>query len=294
MTIDPALLQIVFSGLGTGSIYALIAVGFNIIFKSTGALNFAQGDWVMMGGLLAALAFHRGDVPVWLACLVATLAVALAGWLSERIVIRPLRQRVALTITLVSVGLSLVSKSLVMLTLGKNPQGFPGLSGDRMIPVLGATVNLQTLWILALTLVLMLATHLFFGHTRLGTAMRAAAANPEAAALVGISNRRIVTVSFILAAGVGGVAGAIITPMTLMSYDSGAMLGFKGFSAAMLGGLGNLYGAAVGGLLLGLLEALVGGYLTSQFKDAAAFFLLLVILVLRPQGLMGRAEITKV
>jgi branched-chain amino acid transport system permease protein len=181
-----------------------------------------------------------------------------------------------------------------MLTLGKNPQGYPGLSGDKMVSVYGATVNTQTLWILALTLVLMLATHFFFGHTRLGTAMRAAAANPEAAALVGISNRRIVTLSFILAAGVGGLAGTIITPLTLMSYDSGAMLGFKGFSAAMLGGLGNLFGAAVGGLLLGLFEALVGGYVTSQFRDAVAFFVLLSILVLRPQGLMGSAEISKV
>src|SRR5690606_24449147 len=151
----------------------------------------------------------------------------------------------------------------------------------------------QTLWILAITLALMALTHVFFAHTRWGCAMRAAAANPAAAALVGIRHRRVVLGSFIIAAAVGGLAGTIITPLTLMSYDSGAMLGFKGFSAAMLGGLGSLPGATLGGLLLGLLEALVSGYVTSQFKDAAAFLVLLLVLLLRPQGLLGKAEINK-
>jgi branched-chain amino acid transport system permease protein len=294
MTLDSGLLQILFSGLGTGAIYGLIAVGFNIVFKSTGALNFTQGEWVMTGGLLAALAFQTSHIPVWLACLLGTLVVGLVGLLSDRLVIRPMRNRSALTITLVSVGLALATRSLVMLSIGKNPQGMPGLSGDQLVTVLGATVPGQTFWILALTLVLMLATHWFFNRTVLGTAMRAAAANPDAAALVGISNRKVVSISFMLAAAMGGIAGTIITPLTLMSYDSGAMLGFKGFSAAMLGGLGSLYGAAVGGLLLGVLEAMVGGYVTSQFKDAAAFFMLLTILVLRPQGLLGSPNITKV
>jgi branched-chain amino acid transport system permease protein len=294
VSIDATLLQISFAGLGTGAIYALIAVGFNIIFKSTGALNFSQGEWVMIGGMVAALSFHSGSQLVWLACVVAILACALVGYFFDRIVIRNLRNSDAFSLTLVSVGLSLASKGLVMITLGKNPQGYPGLSGDRLVNLMGTTVHTQTLWIIAITLLLMMLTHVFFNKTRLGTAMRAAAANPQAAALVGISHRKIVTVSFIMAAAVGGVAGTMITPLTLMSYESGAMLGFKGFSAAMLGGLGNLYGAAVGGLLLGLIEAFVGTYLTSQFKDAAAFFVLLTILLLRPQGLLGSAEINKV
>ena len=294
MSIDTTLLQILFAGLGTGAIYALIAVGFNIIFKSTGALNFTQGEWVMIGGMVAAASFRSGSEIVWLACLIATLAVALVGFFSDWIVIRNLRKNDAFSITLVSVGLALASKGLVMITLGKNPQGYPGLSGDRLVTIMGATVHMQTIWILALTLVLMILTHIFFNKTRLGTAMRAAAANPQAAALVGISHRKIVTVSFVMAAAVGGIAGTMITPLTLMSYESGAMLGFKGFSAAMLGGLGSLYGAAAGGLLLGLIESFVGTYLTSQFKDAAAFFVLLTILIVRPQGLLGSAEINKV
>lgn len=286
-------LQIILSGLGNGSIYALIAVGFNIIFKSTGALNFAQGEWVMLGGMLAAFCFNDAHLPVWQACLLAGLAVALVGALTERLLIRPLVNQTPFALTLVTVGIALLSKSLVMLTLGKNPVGYPGLSGREFVHLSGASIASQTLWILAITLALMALTHVFFAHTRWGCAMRAAAANPAAAALVGIRHRRVVLGSFIIAAAVGGLAGTIITPLTLMSYDSGAMLGFKGFSAAMLGGLGSLPGATLGGLLLGLLEALVSGYVTSQFKDAAAFLVLLLVLLLRPQGLLGKAEINK-
>ncbi|MCP1677610.1 branched-chain amino acid ABC transporter permease [Kerstersia gyiorum] len=291
---DSSTLQIILSGLGTGSIYALIAVGFNIIFKSTGALNFAQGEWVMMGGLLAAFCFNDAQMPVWQACLLAGLAVAVIGGLTERLLIRPLLNQTPFAITLVTVGIALLSKSLVMLSLGKNPVGYPGLSQTAFVPLWGASVATQTLWILGITLVFMILAQLFFNHTRWGCAMRAAAANPAAAALVGIRHHRVVLGSFIIAAAaVGGLAGTIITPLTLMSYDSGAMLGFKGFSAAMLGGLGSLFGATLGGLLLGLLEALVSGFITSQFKDAAAFLVLLLVLVLRPQGLLGKAEVTK-
>ncbi|MFT8276615.1 branched-chain amino acid ABC transporter permease [Kerstersia gyiorum] len=290
---DSSTLQIILSGLGTGSIYALIAVGFNIIFKSTGALNFAQGEWVMMGGLLAAFCFNDAQMPVWQACLLAGLAVAVIGGLTERLLIRPLLNQTPFAITLVTVGIALLSKSLVMLSLGKNPVGYPGLSQTAFVPLWGASVATQTLWILGITLVFMILAQLFFNYTRWGCAMRAAAANPAAAALVGIRHHRVVLGSFIIAAAVGGLAGTIITPLTLMSYDSGAMLGFKGFSAAMLGGLGSLFGATLGGLLLGLLEALVSGFITSQFKDAAAFLVLLLVLVLRPQGLLGKAEVTK-
>lgn len=290
---DSSTLQIVLSGLGTGSIYALIAVGFNIIFKSTGALNFAQGEWVMMGGLLAAFCFNEAHLPVWQACLLAGLAVALIGGLTERLLVRPLLNQTPFALTLITVGIALLSKSLVMLTLGKNPVGYPGLSATPTTTLGGASIATQTLWILGITLIFMVLAQLFFNHTRWGCAMRAAAANPGAAALVGIRHSRVVLGSFIIAAAVGGLAGTIITPLTLMSYDSGAMLGFKGFSAAMLGGLGSLFGATLGGLVLGLIEALFGGYLSSQFKDAAAFVVLLLVLVLRPHGLLGKPEITK-
>jgi branched-chain amino acid transport system permease protein len=290
---DSNTLQIIFSGLGTGSIYALIAVGFNVIFKSTGALNFVQGEWVMMGGILAAFCFNDINMPVWQACLIAGVAVALIGGLTERFLVRPLVNQTPFALTLVTVGIALLSKSLVMLSLGKNPVGYPGLSTAASTHILGASVATQTLWILGITLTLMALTHLFFSYTRWGCAMRAAAANPQAAALVGIRHSRVVFSAFVLAAAMGGLAGTIITPLTLMSYDAGAMLGFKGFSAAMLGGLGSLFGAMAGGLILGLLESLVSGFVTSQFKDALAFLVLLLVLVLRPQGLLGKPEVVK-
>lgn len=292
--LDSSTLQILFAGIGTGSIYALIAVGFTIIFKSTGALNFAQGEWAVMGGLLAAFAINDHSLPVWQACILAGLVVALIGAVTERLLIQPLHHATPFAITLVTVGISLLSKSLVMLTLGKNPAGYEGLSGNTYQNILGASVPTQTLWIVFITLVLMVLAHLFFNHTRWGCAMRASAANPAAASLVGIRHSRVVLTSFCIAAGVGGLAGTIITPLTLMSYDSGAMLGFKGFSAAMLGGLGSMVGATIGGLLLGAIESIVGGYLSSQYKDAVAFLILLIVLISRPQGLFGKADIHKV
>ena len=288
-----AVVQLLVSGIGTGSIYALIALGFNVVFKSTGAMNFAQGEWVVMGGMTAALlfaAFHT----VGLACLAAVLIVTIVGILSERLVIWPLRRPNALLITLVSIGLAICTRSLVMLVLGKKPVGYPGFSQVSTLVVGGVAVQTQTLWIIGLTIAFLIAMHLFFERSMLGKALRAAAADRDAAALVGVRVETTVMLSFAIAALAGALAGAIITPLTLSSYDQGAMFGFKGFSAAMLGGVGSLPGAVVGGLALGLLEAFGSFYISSDFKDAIAFTVLLLILFVRPSGLLGRADVVKV
>ncbi len=286
--------QLLFAGIGTGSIYALVAVGFNVIFKSTDAINFSQGEWVMMGGMVAAATVTASASPVWLACLFAVLVVTAVGLLSERLVILPIAKPTPLLITLVSIGLAICTKSAVMLTLGKNPAGYPGFAGDTAVSVLGASIHSQTLWIVTITACFMVLAHLFFEKTVLGKALRAAAADRDAASLVGIKVHSTVMWSFAIAAMAGAIAGAIITPLTLTSYDSGTMLGFKGFSAAMLGGLGNLYGSLLGGLLLGILEAFASGYISSHFKDAIAFVVLLLILFWRPVGLIGKPVIEKV
>ncbi len=286
-------LQLFLSGIGTGSIYALIAVGFNVIFKSTGALNFAQGEWVMLGGMTAATAFAT-QIGLLPAVAVALLVACGVGIVSERLVIAPLRASTPMLITLISIGLAICTKSAVMLTLGKNPAGYPGFSGDAIFHLWGASIPMQTLWIIGITAVFMVLTHLFFEHTVVGKALRAVAADREAASLVGINVQHAVLWSFAFGALAGGLAGVIITPLTFTSYDQGTLLGFKGFCAAMLGGVGNIYGAVLGGLLLGLLEAFAAGYLTSHFKDAVAFIVLLAILFGRPSGLLGRADIEKV
>jgi len=281
------------SGVSTGSIYALVALGFNVIFKSTGAINFAQGEWVMMGGMVAAAAY-AARLPLGLAVLGALLVVVIIGLLSERFLVRRLGKPTPLTVTLVLIAIAICSKSAVMLVLGKNPASLPGFSGSEPVLWLGMNIAPQTFWIVGITLAVMLLMHWFFEHTVLGQAMRAVAAQPEAAALCGIEPRLAMALSFGLAAGVGALAGAIITPLTLTSFDQGTVLGFKGFSAAMLGGLGSLPGALVGGLLLGTLEALAGGLISSHFKDAVAFVALLLTLFLRPSGLLGRGEVERV
>ncbi len=249
-----AFLQLLVSGIGTGSIYALIALGFNVVFKSTGAMNFAQGEWVVMGGMITALLLGSFS-SVGVACLLAVVLVAAFGLISERLVIWPLRQPTPLLITLVSIGLSRI---------------------------------------VGLTLTFLVIMHFFFERSMLGKALRAAAADREAAAIVGVKVETTILISFGIAAFAGALAGAIITPLTLASYDQGAMFGFKGFSAAMLGGLGSLPGAVVGGLALGLLEAFGSFYISSDFKDAIAFAVLLLILFVRPSGLLGRADVVKV
>jgi branched-chain amino acid transport system permease protein len=293
MQTGSAFLQLLVAGIGTGSIYALIALGFNVVFKSTGAMNFAQGEWVVMGGMLSAMLLTSIS-NVGLACLLAILLVAICGIVSERLVIWPLRRPNALLITLVSIGLAICTRSLVMMTLGKKPVGYPGFSGSATIAFAGVTVQAQTLWIIGLTFVFLIVMHFFFERSMLGKALRAAAADREAAAIVGVKVETTVLLSFAIAAFAGALAGAIITPLTLATYDQAAMFGFKGFSAAMLGGVGSLPGAVVGGLCLGLLEAFGSFYVSSDFKDAIAFAVLLLILFVRPSGLLGRADIVKV
>ncbi|MET4389090.1 branched-chain amino acid transport system permease protein [Bradyrhizobium sp. F1.4.3] len=287
------ILQLLVAGVGTGSIYALIALGFNVVFKSTGAMNFAQGEWVVMGGMISALLFAATS-NIGLACALAVVIVIMAGIASERLVIWPLRRPNTLLITLVSIGLAICTRSLVMLVLGKKPVGYPGFSQVPTLVLGGVAVQTQTLWIVGLTLAFLLAMHLFFERSMLGKALRAAAADRDAAAIVGVRVETTVMLSFAIAAFAGALAGAIITPLTLSSYDQGAMFGFKGFSAAMLGGVGSLPGAVVGGLVLGLLEAFGSFYISSDFKDAIAFTVLLLILFARPSGLLGRADVVKV
>ena len=288
-----AILQLLVSGIGTGSIYALIALGFNVVFKSTGAMNFAQGEWVVRGGMISALLFASTH-NIGLACIAAVVIVSVIGILSERLVVWPLRRPNALLITLVSIGLAICTRSLVMMVLGKKPVGYPGFSDTATLLVGGIAIQTQTLWIVGLTLVFLLGMHVFFERTIMGKALRAAAADRDAAAIVGVRVETTVMLSFAIAAFGGALAGALITPLTLSSYDQGALFGFKGFSAAMLGGIGSLPGAVVGGLALGLLEAFGSFYISSDFKDAIAFAVLLAILFARPSGLLGRADVVKV
>jgi branched-chain amino acid transport system permease protein len=264
------------------------------VFKSTDAINFAQGEWVMAGGMIAAFLHQQAALPLIILVPLAVVMVGVIGLLSDRLAIYPLSQPTPMLVTLITIGVAIATKALIMLTLGKTPMSLPSFSGTDAIPIGGATIHPQAIWIVVLMFVVMIGVHLFFERTLLGRAMKAAAADRDAAAIVGINVSRTVMWALVLAAMVGAIAGIIITPITLTSFNAGTVLGFKGFSAAMLGGLGNLPGALVGGLLLGLLEALSAAFISSQYKDAVAFLVLLFLLFFRPAGLLGRAQVAKI
>ena len=288
------LLQFLFSGLMVGAIYALVALGLNVVFNATGAVNFAQGEFSMLGGMLGAAMLSATGLPLALVFASTVVAVTAIGVGMERLIVRPVRHADVLNLIILTIGASILIKGGVMVTLGKNAAGLPAFTGERPFQILGATFVPQALWILGVAAAIVVALHFFFDRTLLGRAMRAVASDREAARLMGIDVGRIVMLSFALAAAVGAIGGLIVTPVTLTIYDAGTMLGLKGFAAAVTGGLGNTFGGIAGGLVLGLLEAFGGGLIGSEFKDVAAFVLLLLLLFLRPRGLFARGESERV
>lgn len=288
------ILQYSLSGLSTGAIYALIGIGFSIIFNSTGIINFAQGEFVMLGGMLTLFFLNILQLPLWAAIPSAVLCATVAGVLFERLAIRPLRNPTPLNLVIITIGGSILIRGVSMLLWGKDTHALPPFSGDEPIAVAGATILPQHLWIFGVTLVIIAVNKFFFYHTISGKAMRACSYNSRAAGLVGIDVRRMVLFSFVISSAMGAVAGIIVAPLTMTSYDVGVMLGLKGFCAAIIGGMSSGFATVMGGLILGVLESLGAGLVSSGYKDAIAFIILLLILFVRPQGLFGKAESERV
>ena len=286
MPILAPLLQYFISGLTNGAIYALIALGFGIIFNTTTIINFAQGEFVMLGAMCAISIYHLApSLP--LAFLGGVIIVSLVGLAFERLALRPVGEASPLTLIIITVGAGVFLKGVAMLLWGKESYTLPPFSGEAPLHLGPATILPQNLWVLGLMLALVLALEAFFRLTLMGKAMRACAYNLRAARLVGIAASRMVQLSFALSALLGAGAGILIAPLTLGVYDMGTMLGLKGFAAAIIGGLGSLLGGVLGGLLLGLAESFTSGLISSGYRDAVAFLLLLVVLFLRPRGLLG-------
>jgi branched-chain amino acid transport system permease protein len=287
------LLQFVFSGLTVGATYALVALGFAIIYNASGVINFAQGEFVMAGGMASAFLVAAG-VPLPLAVVMAVAAGVAIGVALEKFAIEPVRRAPVVTLIIITIGASIAIRGLAQLLLGKQFHTVPPFTGDQPIAIGGATLLPQSLWVMGASVAVVIGLSAFFGRTKLGKAMLATANNRHAAQLVGINVRIILLLSFGLSALLGAVAGALISPITLTSFDVGIMVGLKGFAAAMLGGLGNGIGAISGGLLLGLAEALGAGYLSSAYKDVIAFVIILAVLVFMPGGLFGKASAERV
>jgi branched-chain amino acid transport system permease protein len=288
MTGDSQALQYLLSGVTKGSIYAVVAIGFNLIYSATGVLNFAQGEFVMLGGMIAVSLLAFAPLPVAVAG--AVLLVTVLGALLEVLFFRPLRRHSVLHMIIITIGLSIVMQEVALHVWDEKVRSLPYFTGNEIssLKFFGASISPQVLWVLGTVAVSVLLLHLFLKRTMWGRAMRACSSNPQAALLAGINTANLRTASFALSAGLGALGGCVTCPITMTHYEMGAPLAIKGFAAAILGGLGNPMAAVAGGLLVGLLEALSVSYLPAAYNDVTAFAVLLLALFVRPHGLFGR------
>ncbi|BBD10038.1 branched-chain amino acid ABC transporter permease [Desulfovibrio ferrophilus] len=289
-----SILQYLVSGLTVGSTYGLTALGFTIIFNTTGVINFAQGEFVMLGGMLSVFFMKALGLALVPAIVLAVMVSVAVGAVFERFTIRPVKNASVIQLIIITIGVSILIRGLAMLAWGKDTFALPHFSGMQPIHIGGAAMLPQTIWVLAITLAMLAGLKLFFSSTIYGKGMLACSYDVKAAFLVGIDVRRMVLLSFMISALVGAVGGAILAPLTLTSYDVGILLGLKGFAACITGGLGNPFGAAAGGLILGVLESFGAGFISSAYKDAFTFIILLLLLFVKPSGLFGQASSDRV
>lgn len=287
------LLQFIFSGITVGAIYALVALGFIIIYNSSGVVNFAQGEFVMLGGMSTVFLFDAG-VPLAFAAVAAILITCIAGIALNKLAIEPARGASVVTLIIITIGASIFIRGAAQVIFDKQFHRFPSFSGDDPFIIGGATILPQSIWMIAGAIAVFIGLFLFFTRSLTGKAVLATSNNKLAARLVGISTNMMMTLSFGLSAAIGAFAGVLVTPITLTSYDVGIALALKGFAAAILGGMGSPFGALVGGLLVGLIEAMTAGYISSDYKDAASFIVILAVLFVMPNGIFGRSTTDRV
>lgn len=296
-------LQQIVNGLIQGSVYALVALGYTMVYGILGLINFAHGEVVMVGAMLALSALTAmtgwGMSPLFAMPFSLILAMAgcmLLGYGIERIAYRPLRHAPRLAPLITAIGVSIVLQNLAMMIWGREYHAFPQLINNQSHHIGGAIINDIQIAIVVLALLIMAGLMIVVHRTRLGRAMRAVAENQHAAQLMGVDVNRVISITFMIGSALAAVAGLMVSAnYGLAHYYMGFILGLKAFTAAVLGGIGNLRGAMLGGLLLGLIESLgagyigdlTGGFMGSQYQDVFAFFVLIAVLVLRPSGLLG-------
>lgn len=282
------LLQYLLAGIATGSVYAVVAIGFTVVYNATGIINFAQGEFLMLGGMIAISLAPVMPLPAAIA--VAVLATGAAGILLQIVFLSWLKNPAVLRMIIITIGLSILVREAGLHIWDEKVHALPFFSGDETssLAVLGARISPQVLWVLVISGVMVVGLTLFFRSTLLGKAMRACASNPTAARLCGIRASTVVTLSFFLAAAMGALAGCAVSPLTQTQYDMGSSLAVKGFTCAVLGGLGSVPAAVAAGLVVGVLETASVSVLPLAYKDVVALGILLLILVLKPQGLFTR------
>lgn len=287
-------LQLCFSGMSTGAIYALAALGFTLLWQASGTINFAQGEFVMLPAFVM-LAFLAGGVPLWasfvLACVVS---VGVLGWAFKRGLVDPLFRYGMMPIVVATIGLSIAMRNGVRAGYSAEAHPFPSLFADKLYTVAGVTVSLSDIGTFVLALALVLVTQAFLARTVTGRAMQAVAQNTESASVLGINVPRMIFYTFAINAVLAVAAALLVTPTYLAKFDMGESLGTKAFFAAIIGGFNNSRGALLGGLIVGICENLAAAYISPAYKDAVALVIFMVVILFKPQGLLGKKEERKV
>jgi branched-chain amino acid transport system permease protein len=282
------------SGVTIGAIYALVAIGFTLVYRASDIFNFAQGEYVMLGGMIAGVLAASGKVGLPVSALVAVVVTVAIGLATFLFAIKPARSTAPVQILIITIGVSVLLRGLASAILGKDFVRIPSFLQPEVFRIGGVVVQSQALLVVAGVAFIAIILWMFLTSSLLGKGITAVSANSTAAKLVGINPTLIVALCFGISALVGVMGGLLAAPITMTSYDAGTMLAIKGFAAAMLGGMSSAAGPLVGGLIIGLLEAFGAGYLSSTYKDALALGVLLSVFAFRPQGLFGRGSVQRV
>ena len=287
-------LQLFFSGMATGSIYALAALGFTLLWQASGTINFAQGEFVMLPAFMMVVALHSG-LPLTLAfALSVGLSVLVLGWLFKRGLVDPLFKYGMMPIVVATIGLSIAMRNAVRAGYSAEPQPFPQVFPDQVMEVAGVTISFSDVGTFVFALLLVLVVQAFLSKTVTGRAMQAVAQNTESASVLGIHVPRMIFYTFAINAVLAAAAALLVTPTYLAKFDMGEGLGTKAFFAAIIGGFNNSQGALLGGLIVGVCENLAAAYISPAYKDAVALVIFMVVILFKPQGLLGKKEERKV
>lgn len=284
-------LQVLLSGLATGAIYALVAIGFTLVWQAAQTVNFAQGEFVMVPAFLVLVGLHGLGLPLWLALLLGLAAsVVLLGLAFKKLIVEPILPSGGLSLIIATMALGILLREGVKEFYGAEAQPFPAMFPSDPIRLFGAVVSLQDILNLGISLAVVVALTLFLDRTRTGRCMQATAQSPAVARILGIDVERMVLYTFLINAALAAVASFLITPVYLAKFSNGEALGLIAFIAAIVGGLNRIRGALVGGLLIGVLDNLTATYVTAQYRAALPLVLLIAIILFRPQGLVGSSE----
>ncbi len=281
------LFQQVLNGLTNGSLYALMAVGVTMVYKSLGMLNFAHGDTMMIGTFIT-LTFVDMGIPFYIAILLGIASAAVLGFLLERIILRRVRFSSFVNLLIATVSVSYVLRNTGMVIWGTSPRLFPSMFPEWLIRLGNFNVTPQSVGIILVSLAIITGLHLFFTRVKVGKCMQLASSDPEGAAMMGVNVSYMRFLTFGISAGLAAIAGIMIAPLTYARVDMSVTIGMKAFAAAILGGIGNLWGALLGGLILGIVEAVGAAYISTAYRDAFSFIILFLVLFVKPTGLLNR------